>query len=97
MDGLGGTGLGHEVLTVSTAAIGFASIPTTANAALVRCETNNIRVSFDSTAPTSAIGIPLQSTDTAPFWLMGRAVLTNFKAIRSGGADGTLQVSYFAV
>ena len=97
MDGLGGTGLGHEVITVSTGAVTFASLPTNANAALIRCETNNIRISLDSTAPTSAIGIPLLATDVAPFWLMGRAVLLNFKAIRSGGADGTLQVSYFAV
>ena len=97
MDGLGGTGLGHEAITVSTSAIPFTTLPALANAALVRTETNNLRISLDSTAPTSSIGIQLFATDTAPFWIMGRACLVNFKAIRSGAADATLQVSYFAV
>jgi hypothetical protein len=92
-----GVGVGHELITVSTSALAFASIPTDANAALIRTETNDVRISLDSTAPTAAIGYLLKATDTTGLWIAGRGCLLNFKTIRAGAADGTLQVQYFAI
>ena len=96
MEGMG-VGLGHEAITISTVALAFTTLPALANAALVRTEANSIRFSTDSTAPTASVGILLTASDTAPFWIAGRGSLVNFKAIRSGIADGTLQVSYYAI
>lgn len=81
---------GFEKLTVSSAAVGFASthIP---GGALVAVESAAIRYRVDGTAPTSTDGVPVQAGEK--FVVPNNAAA--FKAIRSGSSDATLQIVFF--
>lgn len=84
--------LGFQQLTVSTSALGL-TVPAGATRALIRVSgANGVSWRDDGTVPTAAIGQPLASTD--PF-LLYDGELSKIQFIRSGGADATLNVSYY--
>ncbi len=93
-----------ERLTVSTTTAYFSKskiTPTSgpfagmsAQFALVSLEGNDIRFRIDGTAPpTQTHGHLMTSGDT--LLLAGTQALNQFRAIRVGDTDGTLQVTYF--
>jgi hypothetical protein len=82
---------GYQALTVSTAALGL-TVPSGADMAIIRAETNPLRFRDDGTDPTASVGMPLLVADP-PFVFNGS--LSKFKAIRSGAADGVLHVLYY--
>ena len=51
--------LGYQQITVLTASVGFASIPTGSETVLVQAEAQNVRYRDDGTDPTAAIGMIL--------------------------------------
>lgn len=90
--------MGDEQITVSTTAIGFtaAEISTsTAKAvyAYVAVQTNAVRYLDTGNNPTAGVGIPAAAG--AFIGVCGVTNVANFKAIRSGGADATLDVIYY--
>ena len=62
--------------------------------AFITVETAPVRFQVDGTLPTAAVGHQLDAGDTLS--LDSRTQLTNFKAIRTGGTDAVLSVSYGA-
>lgn len=96
---------GHEKLTVSTTALGFTAAElrvTTAGAstdvaveALVSTEDAPIRFTLDGTTPVDATdtGHVLASGDS--MILYGEDALRKFRAVRSGGTDAVVNVTYF--
>lgn len=59
---------------------GDVAVPDDATAILLQAETQNVRIRYDGTAPTTAIGLILIAGD-APIRLDGKATLRNLKAI----------------
>lgn len=92
-------GFDFETITVSSVAVGFTSsklAPENSKApsrALVSFETATMRFRYDGGDPTSTVGHPTSSSGDS-FILEGEESLRNFKAIRSGESDGTIQVTY---
>src|SRR4051812_41589186 len=83
---------GFQQLVVSTAAVAL-TVPTGAARALITLEpTNGVRWRDDGTNPTAAVGMPLAGGAT---WEC-EAVLDAVRLIRSGAADATLNVAYYA-
>lgn len=63
-------------------------------AATITCETQAIRVTTDGTTPVAATtGIKMNVGDTMV--LDSYQELVNFKAVRDGASDGTIQVNYY--
>lgn len=90
--------VGYEKLTVSTAAVGFAAIPVTADSVILRVETNPIRWRADGTNPDASTGCPMLVADPDLSLLnLGIDALSKFKFIRSGAGDGVLSVVYVRV
>lgn len=86
----------RQALTVDSTAGGVSlTVPSTAIAARCRLETAQIRFTLDGTAPETTTGTLLEIGEMLE--LDSRAELTGFKAIRTGGTSGTLQVEYFGV
>ena len=85
--------VGFEQLTISNVALGL-TVPDKTMYAVFQLETNNIRMRFDGTNPTAAIGHLLTTTDNI-LQMAGREIILRTKVIRAGGADGILNVSYF--
>lgn len=92
--------LGYQQLTVGATAVTMTP-PTGAgamvNGMLLRSSANNLRFRLDGTAPTTGVGFTMNATDTVPLWLEGLGQALNFKAIRNGGSDATLEILYFGV
>lgn len=98
------TAYAFETLTVSTVSLPLTSSvyidPTTtvgathrsADAVFLTVETNPIRVRWDGSAPTAAIGHLLNAGDTLE--IVGLGNIKNLRMIRQGGADGTVMASY---
>lgn len=96
---------GHEKLTVSTTAVGFtaaelkvatAGLSTdVAVEALVSTEDAPIRFTLDGTTPVDAsdTGHILATGDS--MILSGTDALTKFRAVRNGGSDAVVNVTYF--
>ena len=89
--------LGYEQITVSTTAVSltqsqYARAAGVAVAAFAQVASNGISVRDDGTAPTASVGLPFAAADK--FWIC-RSSIGTFQAIRSGGADGTLNVIYY--
>lgn len=98
--------LGYQQLTVSTVAVGL-TLPTStiktgdlagtgsvtrrAGYSVIRCATAAVRWRDDGTAPTATVGIPLNVGDELDYDGDASAI----KFIRSGGADATLDISYY--
>ena len=89
--------LGYRQLTVSTTAVGLANatggIPAGATRAVVQVEAQPVRWRDDGSAPTLSVGVLSAATDM--FELPSLQSINNFKAIRSGAADGTLNIRYY--
>lgn len=90
-EGLQLTPKGYERRVVGAAAVGLVAIPR-AKYALIVCEGNAVRWRDDDTNPTATDGIPLEPGGILQY----DALLEKLKFIRSGAADGTLHVSYYA-
>lgn len=85
---------GRQALTVDDTAGGVTlTVPSAAIAAYCRLETAQIRYTLDGTAPTTTVGWLLEIGETLE--LESRAELEGFKAIRTGGTSGTLEVEYW--
>lgn len=85
---------GRQALTVDNTGGGVAlTVPAKAVYAFCRLETAQIRYTLDTTAPTTAVGWLLEVGETLE--LHGRYELANFRAIRTGGTSGTLEVEYW--
>ncbi len=78
-------------LVVSTAAVALADVPSSCNYAVITVETAGVRYRDDGTNPTAAIGTPL----AAGAVLIYNGDPSPLKFIRSGGADATVQASYY--
>lgn len=87
------TPVGFEQRTVSTSAVGFASIPLQANKAIVVVEDATIRYREDGTNPTSSVGTKQFVNST--IIIEGRTRLTQFRAIRQGSTDALLSINYY--
>lgn len=91
--------LGKETMTVSTTALLFTE--TTYNPgggggaikALITTENDTVRFWTDGTAPTSALGHLLAAGSSVE--ICGAQNIRNFKVIRAGSSDATVQVSYY--
>ena len=90
--------IGYESITVSTTAVGFTSAQINpagvqrAERAFITVEGAAIRFRMDGTDPTSSEGHLLLANSSCV--LSGQNALAKFKAIRDGGTDGTLKVTY---
>lgn len=85
---------GRQALTVDNTGGGVVlTIPAKSTYAFCRLETAQIRFTLDTTAPTTTVGWLLEVGETLE--LHGRYELANFKAIRTGGTSGTLEVEYW--
>lgn len=83
---------GYQQITVSTTAVGL-TVPDGATRAVLGIEAQPLRYRTDGTNPTASVGM-LQAASTF-VELSGADTLANFKAIRSGGTDSVLNVSYY--
>ena len=83
---------GYQQLTVSTTAVGL-TLPTGAQRAVIHIEAQPIRYRDDGTDPTSTVGV-LVKADVS-FELNSLLSLRQFKAIRSGSVDATVNVVYY--
>lgn len=83
---------GFQQLTVSTTAVGL-TVPAGATRAVCRVQAQPLRWRDDGTNPTSSVGMLTAATVT--FELDGVYSLNAFKAIRSGGTDAVLEISYY--
>lgn len=102
--GSGGTGgpegatysaLGYEQLTVAAASVGFASVPASANYALITIETASIRYRDDGVAPTAAVGQPMIANQSL-FYDGKQAGLTALRFIRQGLVSATANALYYS-
>lgn len=84
--------LGFEKVTVTNAAGGL-TVPANTQYAFFAVETNPIRIRLDGNDPTATDGLPFVAGDY--FTLDSKHAINKFKHIRSGGADGVLQIHYF--
>lgn len=89
-----GRAVGHGALTVSTTAVALPTIPANASAARITGEAQAMRYRYDGGAPTATAGHELAASGVVE--LEGRSQITAFLAIRAGGTDGTVRVTYFA-
>jgi len=63
-----------------------------ARAALITCETADIRYRYDGGAPTSSVGHLLVAGDSIT--INGPGNISNFRAIRTAGVSATIRVTY---
>jgi hypothetical protein len=80
-------------LTVSSTAVGLSSPPRGANMAILTVHSHPIRFLVDGTTPTTSLGH--YAADKYEI-VLKRTEISNFKAIREGGTDATITVSYFS-
>jgi hypothetical protein len=91
-------GFDFEVIAVSNTAITLTALkyqPTgadKADSAFITLEGGDIRYRYDGTAPTATVGHLL--SDGGFLVLIGQNQMEKFKAIRVGGRDGSLSVTY---
>ena len=83
--------VGFETLTVGAAAMGL-TVPTTAEAAYLSCETNDVRWRADGADPTLTVGHLLTKGNL--LLMPGRDILLQFRMVRSGGGDAVLSCTY---
>lgn len=87
--------LGYEQLTVAGASIGLASIPGTAQFALITIETAAIRYRDDGVAPTAAVGMPMVAQQSL-FYNGGQSGLSALRFIRQTATSATLNALYYS-
>lgn len=84
----------HESIVVSSTAVGFTLTNRGgAQAAYVTTQSQELRYTVDGTTPTSTDGHAAAATST--FWVFGREAIRDFRAIRTGGSDATIKVTYY--
>jgi hypothetical protein len=83
---------GYEQITVSTTALAL-TIPAGASRAVLVVEDQPLRYRDDAVAPTASVG--MLCVATTRFELESRESMIGFKAIRSGGTNSVLSVSYY--
>ena len=86
-----------ESLTVSTAAVGFAITAAQIaaggfNVARIDVDTTAIKFRWDGGDPTSSVGHSAAAGTS--FLLHGAQRIAAFRAIRNGGSDATLRVTF---
>ena len=86
------TTVGYESLTVSSSAVGLASIPTTAVRAFITVEDANVRFRVDGTVPTTIEGHALAASDI--LLIESASDIAAFRAIRDDAVDAILKVTY---
>lgn len=86
-----GPKVGYQQLTVSTVAVAL-TVPPGSVVAVAVLEGGAIRYRDDGTNPTAGIGMPVAAGAGA---LICVRELAPFRAIRSGGTDGVLNVSFY--
>lgn len=84
--------VGYQQLTVSTTAVGL-TVPSNAGRAVVVVEAQPLRYRDDGTNPTASVG--MLCVAATRFDIESREALLAFKAIRSGGTDSVLSISYY--
>jgi hypothetical protein len=84
----------QQILATTLAAATPLAVPAGAQVAVIRSETANVRWRDDGTAPTSGIGMPLNSTDTVPFEYWGTLSAIQFIAV---SGSPILDVSYYRI
>lgn len=85
--------IGYRQVTVSTTAVAIPTIPAGATRAVVVVEAQPLRYRDDGTNPTASVG--MLCVAATRFELESRASILAFKAIRSGGTDSVLSVSFY--
>lgn len=83
---------GYQQLTVSTTAVGL-TVPSGAGRAVIVVEAQPIRYRDDGTAPTASVGMLCAAA--LRFDIESRESLLAFRAIRQGGVDAVLSISYY--
>ena len=78
--------------TALTAATYAPAATPPAKMAIARLETAQIRYRLDGTAPTATTGTPMDPGDEIIIY--GVPDIASFRAIRTGGVSGTLDVHY---
>ena len=86
------TTVGYESLTVGDAALGFASIPTTAVRAFITVEDAAIRFRVDGDAPTTLEGHVVNESDI--ILIESVSDIEDFQAIRDDAVDAVLKITY---
>ena len=95
----GRAGFAHESITVSNSSVGLTAatyspgtqvLPT--RGAIITVEDQNIRFRIDGSAPTTTVGHLAKNDDTITLGSIDDVV--SFRAIRQGGVDATIKVSY---
>ena len=84
--------ISYQQLTVSTSAVGL-TVPSGAQRAVVVVEAQPLRYRDDGTNPTASVG--MLCVAATRFDIESREALLAFKAIRSGGTDSVLSISYY--
>ena len=85
---------GYAQVAVSTTAVALPSIPSKASYAIVNVNAQPLRYRDDGTVPTATVGMPLAAGDEIA--LVSPAQIRAFRAIRSGGTDAEINVSYYS-
>ena len=86
------TTVGYESLTVGNAAVGFASIPTTAVRAFITVEDAAIRFRVDGTSPSTSEGHVVNESDI--ILIESASDIEVFQAIRDDAVDAVLKITY---
>ncbi len=81
----------YEQITVSTTAVPL-TVPLRAKIAVITVEAEPIRYRDDATDPTNTVGVLVSPGSTL---IICSNALGRFKAIRQGGSDAILSVSYY--
>jgi hypothetical protein len=85
---------GYRQQTISTASAALANIPPAAIYADIIVEAQSIRTRDDGIAPTSSVGMLYAAADRIA--LHSRREINQFRAIRSGGTDAVLNISFYS-
>lgn len=83
---------GYQQITVSSTAIGL-TIPKGAQKAVFAVEAQPLRYRNDGVDPTASVGMLCAAG--VQFEMHTKEALEKFKAIRSGGTDSVLSVTYY--
>lgn len=83
---------GYEQVAVSNTAVAL-TVPKGAGRGVFVVEAQPLRYRDDSVDPTASVGMLMVAEQT--FEIESREALLAFKAIRSGGTDSVLNVTYY--